>query len=163
VFIHGLGGHSIKSWTAKGEVAPWPQTLLPTAIPTARVLTFTLGTPRSFGTTESYGGKWLPNSSVLKSSMELLAMLRAARSNIRSMERPIIFVCHSLGGLVCKEVSHVKCYLMIIRSHTTSTGPDPVRNGRGTVAESDTPTDDWHHLPGHSARPRRHRESSCYI
>ena len=40
IFIHGLTGDREKTWTAKNATAPWPQTLLPSKISNARVLTF---------------------------------------------------------------------------------------------------------------------------
>ncbi|KAK8038562.1 hypothetical protein PG993_006973 [Apiospora rasikravindrae] len=40
VFVHGLTGDREKTWTAHNESEPWPQTLLPSRLPTARVLTF---------------------------------------------------------------------------------------------------------------------------
>jgi hypothetical protein len=40
IFVHGLTGDREETWTAKNAVAPWPQTLLPAQIPSARVLTF---------------------------------------------------------------------------------------------------------------------------
>ncbi|KAL2146826.1 hypothetical protein VTI28DRAFT_2307 [Corynascus sepedonium] len=40
VFIHGLTGHREKTWTARGASEPWPKVLLPSELPSARVLTF---------------------------------------------------------------------------------------------------------------------------
>lgn len=40
VFVHGLTGDREKTWTAKDAAAPWPQSLLPSKVPKARVLTF---------------------------------------------------------------------------------------------------------------------------
>lgn len=40
IFIHGLTGGMESTWTAKNAVSPWPQTLLPTKLPHARILTF---------------------------------------------------------------------------------------------------------------------------
>jgi hypothetical protein len=40
VFIHGLTGDRDKTWTAPGAATPWPETLLPTKIPPARILMF---------------------------------------------------------------------------------------------------------------------------
>jgi hypothetical protein len=40
VFVHGLTGDRDKTWTARGASEPWPQALLPSELPTARVLTF---------------------------------------------------------------------------------------------------------------------------
>jgi hypothetical protein len=40
IFIHGLTGDRERTWTATGQTEAWPKTLLPTALPKARVLTF---------------------------------------------------------------------------------------------------------------------------
>jgi hypothetical protein len=42
VFIHGLGGDRVKTWTWEGHdrVLFWPKDLLPQACPTARILSF---------------------------------------------------------------------------------------------------------------------------
>ena len=40
IFVHGLTGDREKTWTAKDSSAPWPQTLLPSKVPDARILTF---------------------------------------------------------------------------------------------------------------------------
>ncbi|KAK4117981.1 hypothetical protein N657DRAFT_659810 [Parathielavia appendiculata] len=40
VFVHGLTGDREKTWTASDASEPWPKALLPSELPTARVLTF---------------------------------------------------------------------------------------------------------------------------
>jgi protein SERAC1 len=40
IFVHGLTGDREKTWRARGAASPWPQTLLPSKIPNARILTF---------------------------------------------------------------------------------------------------------------------------
>ena len=40
VFVHGLTGDREATWTAQGASEPWPKTLLPSILPTARVLMF---------------------------------------------------------------------------------------------------------------------------
>ncbi|KAJ4289946.1 hypothetical protein N0V88_006744 [Collariella sp. IMI 366227] len=40
VFVHGLTGDREKTWTASNASEPWPKALLPSELPTARVLTF---------------------------------------------------------------------------------------------------------------------------
>lgn len=40
VFIHGLTGDREKTWTATHASEPWPKTLLPSKLPTARILTY---------------------------------------------------------------------------------------------------------------------------
>ncbi|KAJ4288699.1 hypothetical protein N0V88_007230 [Collariella sp. IMI 366227] len=40
VFVHGLTGDREKTWTASDASEPWPKALLPSELPTARILTF---------------------------------------------------------------------------------------------------------------------------
>jgi protein SERAC1 len=40
IFVHGLTEDREKTWTAENAAVLWPQTLLPTEVPHARVLTF---------------------------------------------------------------------------------------------------------------------------
>ncbi|QPC71750.1 hypothetical protein HYE68_002502 [Fusarium pseudograminearum] len=40
VFVHGLKGDCLKTWTGKGSNEPWPKALLPTELGTARILTY---------------------------------------------------------------------------------------------------------------------------
>jgi protein SERAC1 len=40
VFVHGLTGDRKTTWAVSKDVPPWPQTLLPRELPTARTLTF---------------------------------------------------------------------------------------------------------------------------
>ncbi|KAI1827201.1 hypothetical protein F4861DRAFT_494406 [Xylaria intraflava] len=96
VFIHGLTGHREKTWTAKGAAAPWPQTLLASELPTSRILTF--GYDASVANWKGAASE----SRIEDHAWNLLASLAECRDDNAS-ERPIIFVCHSLGGLVCKN------------------------------------------------------------
>jgi protein SERAC1 len=40
IFVHGLSGDREETWKSEDAAAPWPQTLLPSKVPNARVLTF---------------------------------------------------------------------------------------------------------------------------
>ncbi|KAK4232874.1 hypothetical protein C8A03DRAFT_39473, partial [Achaetomium macrosporum] len=40
VFVHGLTGDREKRWIASDTSEPWPKVLLPSQLPTARILTF---------------------------------------------------------------------------------------------------------------------------
>ncbi|KAJ4286501.1 hypothetical protein N0V90_013201 [Kalmusia sp. IMI 367209] len=40
IFVHGLTGDREETWKAQNVADPWPKTLLPSAVPNARVLTF---------------------------------------------------------------------------------------------------------------------------
>ncbi|KAL2168856.1 hypothetical protein VTG60DRAFT_6758 [Thermothelomyces hinnuleus] len=97
VFVHGLTGDREKTWTARGALEPWPKTLLPSELPTARVLTFGY---------DAYVTDWrgvVSQSRIGNHSWNLLTSLATYRDKDDTNERPIIFVCHSMGGLVCKD------------------------------------------------------------
>ncbi|CAH0037519.1 unnamed protein product [Clonostachys solani] len=97
VFIHGLDGNREKTWTAKGADEPWPKTLLPLELPSARILTFGY---------DAYAAKWEKGGSqnrIRDHAWNLLTALASCRESDDTQRRPIIFVCHSLGGLVCKD------------------------------------------------------------
>lgn len=40
IFVHGLTGDREETWKTNGASAPWPETLLPSKVSNARVLTF---------------------------------------------------------------------------------------------------------------------------
>ncbi|KAF2497385.1 hypothetical protein BU16DRAFT_457660 [Lophium mytilinum] len=87
IFVHGLTGDREKTWTAKGAASPWPHTLLAAKVPNTRILTFGY---------DAYVSDW--KGMVSKNRIGNHAM------NLLSADtRPIIFVCHSLGGLVCED------------------------------------------------------------
>lgn len=96
-FVHGLGGHRETTWTGDGQTKPWSQVFLPASLPTARVLTF------------GYDSAIIHLSSVASSNRldghakNLLNDLAGARLGAGKSSRPLIFVAHSLGGLVCKR------------------------------------------------------------
>jgi len=97
VFVHGLTGDRERTWTAKGASAPWPQTLLPSRVPGARILTFGY---------DAYVVNWtgaISKNYIADHASNLLADLAARRGGNGADRRPIIFVCHSLGGLVCQD------------------------------------------------------------
>ncbi|XTI91046.1 hypothetical protein V2W45_700080 [Cenococcum geophilum] len=100
IFVHGLTGDREKTWTAKDAKAPWPQTLLPDTLPNARVLTFGY---------DAYVADWMgmvSKNRIGNHSMNLLTAVATYRENDDTNNRPIVFVCHSLGGLVCEDRHH---------------------------------------------------------
>ena len=99
VFIHGLTGHRENTWTAKGSTSgPWPAVLLSEKIPNARILTFGY---------DALVVDWrgvVSNNRLGNHARNLAATLATHRENDETSDRPIIFIAHSLGGLVCEDV-----------------------------------------------------------
>lgn len=179
VFVHGFTGHPVRTWTHKTahvsreqsrhdiddgkrptnrsrlfpiishsardgdrERVYWPKHLLPEALPSARIFVYGYDTNlrHSFGTPIS-------KNTVSDIAWDLLGVLEAERRAQPS--RPIIFVAHSLGGIVVKDMLRrswgVKDNLSHLRQIFESTaaimffgtphcGADP-RGLRGHVAE----------------------------
>ncbi|KAI0434036.1 hypothetical protein F5Y09DRAFT_20100 [Xylaria sp. FL1042] len=95
-FVHGLTGDRDKTWTAHAQSTPWPKTLLPAELPRARLLTY------------GYDAYIVRNSvasttRLIDHASNLLHDLTTNRASCNAFNRPLIFVAHSLGGLVCKE------------------------------------------------------------
>jgi hypothetical protein len=132
VFVHGFTGHPQRTWTHKGElITPdqceaeedgterpskyrrlissssfkrhdvrkpvyWPRDLLPATLPNARVLTYGYDTNirHRFDAPVS-------KSTVYDIGLDLLVSLEAERRS--EPLRPLVFIAHSLGGIVVKE------------------------------------------------------------
>lgn len=97
IFVHGLTGDRERTWKIKNAVAPWPQTLLPSKVHNARILTFGY---------DAYVSNWqgmVSKNRIGNHSMNLLAAVATYREDDDTNDRPVIFVCHSLGGLVCED------------------------------------------------------------
>ncbi|KAK4164005.1 hypothetical protein QBC43DRAFT_300695 [Cladorrhinum sp. PSN259] len=95
VAIHGLNGHRDKTWTASNGVH-WLRDLLPNDIPHARI--FCWGYDANTHATSRVSCQYLYNH-----ARTLISDLSRKRKLSDSMERPIIFVAHSLGGIVLKS------------------------------------------------------------
>ncbi|KAJ3542903.1 hypothetical protein NM208_g3855 [Fusarium decemcellulare] len=97
-FVHGLSGNRIGTWTAKGQSKPWPEALLPTKLSRARILTYGY---------DAYivGKPAATENGIMDHGLNLLNDLVTERASASSdaSSRPLVFVAHSLGGLVCKE------------------------------------------------------------
>ncbi|KAF2004056.1 hypothetical protein P154DRAFT_427728 [Amniculicola lignicola CBS 123094] len=99
VAIHGLGGHAIRTWTHSQTGVMWLQDLLPDEIPNTRIMTF--GYDARF---HNFTG----NEDLTRIALELLTALEQERTRENENKRPIIFVCHSLGGAVAKRALLVR-------------------------------------------------------
>ncbi|SPO06587.1 uncharacterized protein DNG_09277 [Cephalotrichum gorgonifer] len=94
VAIHGLNGHFQRTWTDPATDFNWLRGALPTAIPGARVLSFSYNSILQFSKSTS-------NLNVFAD--QLLESLLVERHPPASRDRPLVFICHSLGGLVFKQ------------------------------------------------------------
>jgi hypothetical protein len=95
-FVHGLTGDRTTTWTAQGHSDPWPKTLLPSKLGTARILTYGYD---AYVVRGSVAG----SNRLIDHATNLLNDLTTDRDLHKAASRPIIFVAHSLGGLVCKK------------------------------------------------------------
>lgn len=94
VFVHGLTGNREKTWTHANAMF-WPGTLLSQDFPRARIMTF--------GYDADVVRFWtIASSNRLDDHGKSLAYaLLDQRGQVG--RRPIVFIAHSLGGLVCEE------------------------------------------------------------
>ncbi|KAJ5749085.1 uncharacterized protein N7511_010781 [Penicillium nucicola] len=99
VFVHGLNGHPHDSWTSKNTGTFWPVDLLPDvlAAQNPRILTY------GYNANVTAFTDGVSRDSVVSHAETLASSLAANRSLKGCADRPIIFVCHSLGGLVVKR------------------------------------------------------------
>jgi hypothetical protein len=88
VAIHGQGGHRINSFTDGDTTLFWLKDLLPKVIPRARVFSF------------GYG----PRTSVIDIVNQLIEGLCKVRVGQLEVERQILWIAHSFGGLLVKAV-----------------------------------------------------------
>ncbi|KAL8410375.1 hypothetical protein RB596_000184 [Gaeumannomyces avenae] len=95
-FVHGLTGDRDSTWTASGQSTPWPKTLLSPELRNARLLTY--------GYDAYIVRKSVASSNrLIDHATNLLHDLTTDRAGCNASSRPLIFVAHSLGGLVCKK------------------------------------------------------------
>ena len=98
VFVHGLGGSSITTWSKDqdGDLF-WPKKFLSNepVLSTARILTF--GYTAFYWDTQAAG-----SLSITDFARSLLASLKN-EPELELGQVPLVFVAHSLGGLVVKK------------------------------------------------------------
>ena len=99
VFVHGLNGHPYHTWTSENNKIFWPAQLLPPLIAEAKARVLVYGYDASV--VAFTGG--VSRDKIHNHAETLIALLNADRGRKNATERPIIFVAHSLGGLVVKR------------------------------------------------------------
>lgn len=119
LFVHGLNGHRVKTWRSPNSDVSWPKLLLPTEIPSARVLSF------GYDARVSDWRGMVSKNRIGNHSMNMLSSLANYREKDNTVgalilnfipktkthqnDRPVIFICHSMGGLVCQDVRYRRC------------------------------------------------------
>ncbi|KAA6412091.1 MAG: hypothetical protein FRX48_04241 [Lasallia pustulata] len=117
VFVHGLTGEPAKTWLHTASGMYWPTTLLSRDVPNSRIL--------SFGYDADVVNFWNPTSQnrIGNHAVNMLGDLTRLREKSDTGNRKVIFVTHSLGGLVtqdclCSSRSHPEKHLQQISSCT---------------------------------------------
>jgi len=93
VFVHGLGGYK-ETWTSNDGKEFWPKTLS-ADVPKAHIFTFRYNT----NIVDFLGAQ----NEIDKPAGDLVFNLSGLRIKKKTNDRPIVFVAHSLGGLVCAQ------------------------------------------------------------
>ncbi|KIW00619.1 hypothetical protein, variant [Verruconis gallopava] len=95
--LHGIADDSDSAWTNKDTKVNWLRDLVPIDIPYARVLTYGYDASVSmfFGSNAAL--------ELQRSAETFLQELQTFRRDKRSKGRPILFICHGLGGLLVKR------------------------------------------------------------
>ncbi|MCJ1303934.1 hypothetical protein MMC08_006745, partial [Hypocenomyce scalaris] len=99
VFVHGLNGDPHRTWTSEQTKVFWPAQLLPPLLEeeNARVLVY------GYDSEVTSFTDGVSKDKIHNHAESLVAALAANRRLRKATERPIIFVAHSLGGLVVKR------------------------------------------------------------
>ncbi|KAF8513846.1 hypothetical protein BU17DRAFT_52984 [Hysterangium stoloniferum] len=97
VAIHGLNGHRDTSGTATNKKM-WLEDFLPDDIPNARIFTYGYDAAIS-------GQPQLAKATMFDHAQQLINKVVDERKVTKTSEPPIIFIAHSMGGIVLKFVS----------------------------------------------------------
>ena len=105
VFVHGLTGNAYNTWLHKETGIHWPSKLLGQDIPDSRILSFGYDAD----VVNILGGGPASYSRLSNHAESLVGQLVRARQWNETETRKIIFVAHSLGGLVTEQaLTHSK-------------------------------------------------------
>jgi len=94
IAVHGLSDDAIETWSHAGSGAHWLRDFLPRKVDDVRILLFTYDATAAFS--QSITG-------IVVQARRLLRSMTEWRSEGNEKERSIIFVAHSLGGIVVKQ------------------------------------------------------------
>jgi hypothetical protein len=108
--VHGLNGDARQTWKDRTTGKLWLQDFLPNAIPDSRIMTFGYDSAFVFGSSmaglDDFALDLLDRIRATRQSEVLACNLLCSRypDNFQAKNRPLVFICHSLGGIVVKKV-----------------------------------------------------------
>lgn len=107
VAISGLNGHAFGSFKQTGRMRMWLRDDLPSDFPQARVFI--------------YGYDTSPEQHAFQNILDIADTFRKTLATLREAhrERPLVFIAHSLGGIVVKAVSLTPWHIRIQLTHVT--------------------------------------------
>ncbi|KAG5977053.1 hypothetical protein E4U54_007146, partial [Claviceps lovelessii] len=100
VLVHGLNGDPQKTWTASNGTF-WPRDLLPTALRGAQANILTYGYNADVYSRKN--DRSASNNFIHQHAQTLVTNLTMFRKSEGTYRNPIIWVCHSLGGILVKR------------------------------------------------------------
>lgn len=100
MFLHGLTGNRETTWTNKSTGVFWPAHLLKIDVPNTRIVTFGYDADIAH-----FWGTACQNC-IRNHAVNLANALAQLRERTKTEGRPIVFVAHSLGGLVFEDVRY---------------------------------------------------------
>ncbi|WYZ34326.1 hypothetical protein EsH8_I_000602 [Colletotrichum jinshuiense] len=101
VLVHGLNGNPKKTWSAANDVF-WPTDLLPSSLGKTRVNILVYGYNADVYTVGK-SDRSASDNFIFQHAQTLVTNLALYRKSERTSGNPIIFVAHSLGGLLVKR------------------------------------------------------------
>ena len=93
--VHGLNGHRERTWTAENGVL-WLRDLLPPQVPNVRIITYGYDS-------RTHSREKLTHATLYEQATSFVSNLYVFRERTNTLRRPIIFVAHSLGGILVKS------------------------------------------------------------
>ncbi|KAK2034338.1 lipa and NB-ARC domain-containing protein [Colletotrichum zoysiae] len=104
VLVHGLNGDPEKTWASSSDGKPvfWPADLLPQSLGKTRANILVYGYNADVYTTGK-SNKSASDNFIFQHAQTLVTNLTLYRKSERTSNNPIIFVAHSLGGLLVKR------------------------------------------------------------
>ncbi|KAI1435845.1 hypothetical protein GGR50DRAFT_693752 [Xylaria sp. CBS 124048] len=100
ILVHGLNGEPEKTWTSKNGVF-WPADLLPTSLREARANILVYGYNADVYSKKH--GSQPSDNFIYMHAQTLITSLTHYRKDEMTSYNPIIWVCHSLGGILVKR------------------------------------------------------------